>query len=263
MPILQHVRTISCRLTLSARTVIDVKVGIPREVKNNEFRVAITPAGVHELVRDGHQVVVEKGAGAGSSIPDAEYTAAGAAILRHRRRGVGRRRPAAEGQGAGRRGVPPAAQGPDPLHLPAPRRLPRVHRRAAGVRHHRHRLRDGRDRRPPAAAARPDVRGGRAARPAGRRLPPDALGRRPRRAARRRARRAAPAGPSSSAPASPAGTPPPSRSAWASTSPCSTRTSTSCARPTRSSATGCRPSPPTPSSWSGPCSTPTWWSARC
>lgn len=58
-----------------------MKVGIPREVKNNEFRVAITPAGVHELVRHGHAVYVEQGAGLGSSIPDAEYTAAGAAII--------------------------------------------------------------------------------------------------------------------------------------------------------------------------------------
>ncbi|MFD3525426.1 alanine dehydrogenase [Streptomyces sp. NPDC058653] len=56
-------------------------VGIPREVKNNEFRVAITPAGVHELVRHGHQVVIERDAGAGSSITDAEFTAAGARIL--------------------------------------------------------------------------------------------------------------------------------------------------------------------------------------
>jgi alanine dehydrogenase len=61
--------------------VIDVKVGIPREVKNNEFRVAITPAGVHELVRHGHQVLIEQNAGLGSSIPDAEYVAAGARIL--------------------------------------------------------------------------------------------------------------------------------------------------------------------------------------
>ncbi|UNS96251.1 alanine dehydrogenase [Streptomyces tubbatahanensis] len=61
--------------------MIDVKVGIPREVKNNEFRVAITPAGVMELVRNGHQVFVEKNAGAGSSIPDGEYAAAGAAVL--------------------------------------------------------------------------------------------------------------------------------------------------------------------------------------
>ncbi|CAM5389538.1 alanine dehydrogenase [Streptomyces violaceorubidus] len=61
--------------------MIHVKVGIPREVKNNEFRVAITPAGVHELVRHGHQVVIEHGAGVGSSIPDEEYVAAGARIL--------------------------------------------------------------------------------------------------------------------------------------------------------------------------------------
>lgn len=61
--------------------MIDVKVGIPREVKNNEFRVAITPAGAHELVRNGHQVAVEAGAGTGSSIPDEEYVAAGATIL--------------------------------------------------------------------------------------------------------------------------------------------------------------------------------------
>ncbi|WP_093717695.1 alanine dehydrogenase [Actinacidiphila alni] len=58
-----------------------MKVGIPREVKNNEFRVAITPAGVHELVRNGHQVFVEQGAGGGSSIPDEEYVSAGAGIL--------------------------------------------------------------------------------------------------------------------------------------------------------------------------------------
>ena len=69
------------RQFLNVRTVIDVKVGIPREVKNNEFRVAITPAGVHELVRNGHQVVVEQGAGGGSSIPDEEYVAAGAGII--------------------------------------------------------------------------------------------------------------------------------------------------------------------------------------
>ncbi len=68
-------------LSPHSRTVIDVKVGIPREVKNNEFRVAITPAGVHELVRGGHEVVIERSAGLGSSITDEEYTAAGARIL--------------------------------------------------------------------------------------------------------------------------------------------------------------------------------------
>jgi alanine dehydrogenase len=58
-----------------------VKVGIPREVKNHEYRVAITPAGVHEFARAGHEVFVESGAGLGSSITDAEFTAAGATIL--------------------------------------------------------------------------------------------------------------------------------------------------------------------------------------
>jgi alanine dehydrogenase len=58
-----------------------MKVGVPREVKNHEYRVAITPAGVHELVRDGHEVYLERDAGAGSRIPDADFTAAGATIL--------------------------------------------------------------------------------------------------------------------------------------------------------------------------------------
>ena len=58
-----------------------MKVGIPREVKNNEYRVAITPAGVHELTVHGHQVFVEKEAGVGSSILDEDYVSAGATIL--------------------------------------------------------------------------------------------------------------------------------------------------------------------------------------
>ncbi|RIV33213.1 alanine dehydrogenase [Micromonospora radicis] len=58
-----------------------MKVGIPREVKNHEYRVAITPAGVNEFTRGGHQVFVEAGAGVGSSITDEEFTAAGAKIL--------------------------------------------------------------------------------------------------------------------------------------------------------------------------------------
>lgn len=56
-------------------------VGIPREIKDNEYRVAATPEGVREFVRAGHRVVVERGAGEGSSLPDAEFVAAGAEIL--------------------------------------------------------------------------------------------------------------------------------------------------------------------------------------
>jgi alanine dehydrogenase len=58
-----------------------MKVGIPREVKNHEYRVAITPSGVHELTRNGHQVYVEADAGVGSAIPNDDYLAAGATIL--------------------------------------------------------------------------------------------------------------------------------------------------------------------------------------
>ncbi|HEX6921224.1 MAG TPA: alanine dehydrogenase [Actinomycetes bacterium] len=58
-----------------------MKVGIPREVKNHEYRVAITPSGVHELVHNGHQVYVEHDAGVGSSIPNEDFEAAGATIL--------------------------------------------------------------------------------------------------------------------------------------------------------------------------------------
>ncbi|MEV4695252.1 alanine dehydrogenase [Micromonospora echinospora] len=57
-----------------------MKVGIPREVKNHEYRVAITPAGVNEFTRHGHEVFVEAGAGVGSSITDDEFAAAGAKI---------------------------------------------------------------------------------------------------------------------------------------------------------------------------------------
>ena len=58
-----------------------MKVGIPSEIKNNEYRVAITPAGVHELVANGHEVFVQRDAGVGSALPNQAYEAAGARIL--------------------------------------------------------------------------------------------------------------------------------------------------------------------------------------
>ncbi|MEV1291359.1 alanine dehydrogenase [Pseudonocardia sp. NPDC049635] len=58
-----------------------MRVAVPKETKDGEFRVALTPAGVHELVRRGHEVVVEHDPGAGSSIADAEYKEAGAQVL--------------------------------------------------------------------------------------------------------------------------------------------------------------------------------------
>ncbi|MET8332229.1 alanine dehydrogenase [Streptosporangium canum] len=58
-----------------------MKIGVPAEVKNHEYRVAATPAGVHELVRHGHDVYVQRDAGLGSHLPDEDYLFAGAKIL--------------------------------------------------------------------------------------------------------------------------------------------------------------------------------------
>jgi alanine dehydrogenase len=56
-------------------------VGVPKEIKNHEYRVAITPAGVKEFINHGHKVIIEKGAGLGSAISDDAYRVAGAEIL--------------------------------------------------------------------------------------------------------------------------------------------------------------------------------------
>ena len=58
-----------------------MRISVPTEVKNNEYRVALTPAGVHDLVAAGHEVIVQRGAGEGSAMPDSEYEAAGAVLL--------------------------------------------------------------------------------------------------------------------------------------------------------------------------------------
>jgi len=58
-----------------------MKIGVPAEVKNHEYRVAATPAGVHELVRHGHDVYIQRDAGLGSHLTDEEYLFAGAKIL--------------------------------------------------------------------------------------------------------------------------------------------------------------------------------------
>src|SRR3954470_21691374 len=58
-----------------------MKVGCPSEIKTDEYRVALTPAGVRELVEHGHEVVIQAGAGEGSAITDGEYVSQGASIL--------------------------------------------------------------------------------------------------------------------------------------------------------------------------------------
>lgn len=58
-----------------------MKIGVPKEIKTLEFRVGMTPAGVHEVVHEGHEVVVETNAGMGIGVTDADYEAAGATVV--------------------------------------------------------------------------------------------------------------------------------------------------------------------------------------
>src|SRR5947209_8332241 len=58
-----------------------MRIGVPAEIKNNEYRVGMTPSGAQDLTSDGHTVYIQSGAGNGSGFADEEYTAAGATIL--------------------------------------------------------------------------------------------------------------------------------------------------------------------------------------
>ena len=75
-------------------------VGCPREIKNNENRVGITPAGAWALTKAGHQVLVERSAGIGSAFSDEDYAAKCAELVDDRRRGLGAVRHGGQGQGA-------------------------------------------------------------------------------------------------------------------------------------------------------------------
>ncbi|MBN8248877.1 MAG: alanine dehydrogenase, partial [Verrucomicrobia bacterium] len=59
---------------------MSVTVGVPREIKPQEHRVALLPSAAYQLIRRGHRVIVESGAGTGSGYPDADYAAAGAEL---------------------------------------------------------------------------------------------------------------------------------------------------------------------------------------
>lgn len=73
----------NCRLSLQPVKTIEIMIiGVPKEIKNNENRVALTPAGTQELVKRGHTVYVENTAGVGSGFADEEYVKAGAKLLK-------------------------------------------------------------------------------------------------------------------------------------------------------------------------------------
>ena len=111
-----------------------MKVGVPTEIKSDEYRVALTPAGVRELVDPRPQVVVQAGAGEGSGISDADYISQGAEILPDADAVFARGGDDRQGQGApaGRGRAPGGA--PHALHLPAPRARPRADAGAGATR---------------------------------------------------------------------------------------------------------------------------------
>ena len=142
-----------------------MRIAVVREIKSDEYRVALTPAGARELVQRGHEVLVEGGAGEGSAFPDGAYVAAGARVVTVEAAWA-RAELLLKVKEPRRVRVRQAARGTRPLHLPAPGRRPsQLTRALVQSRCRRRRVRDGRATRRSAPAARSDERGGR---PAGR-----------------------------------------------------------------------------------------------
>ena len=206
-----------------------------KEIKPDEYRVALTPAGRARARRARPRGARRDAAPAWARASPTTPTS---------RRARSSPAPTTSGRAAEmvvKVKEPLAAEyprirpGPDAVHLPAPGAGAGADAGAARLGRDRHRLRDGRDRRPPPAAARADERGRRPAGAADRRALPREAARRPRRAARRRRRACRRRGSSCSAAASSAGTRRGSPSAWRPTCGCSTARSTACASSTRCS----------------------------
>ena len=134
-------------LALRARELVAMKIGVPTEIKADEYRVAITPAGVRELTEHGHEVLIQAGAGDGSAIADDEFEAQGATIVAD----------AADASSSEAELIlhvkelqPPEIEmlrrRPAALHLPAPRAEPELTGGLCRLRCDLHRLRDRRGR---------------------------------------------------------------------------------------------------------------------
>ena len=98
-----------------------MRIGVPSEIKSDEYRVAITPAGVRELASRGHEVIVQAGAGEGSAMDDGQFAAQGARIVADAQAVFADAELVAEGEGAAGPEVERAARRAHAVHLPAPR----------------------------------------------------------------------------------------------------------------------------------------------
>ena len=167
-----------------------MKVGVPTEIKPDEYRVAITPAGVREMAEHGHEVLIQSGAGEGSAIADADYEAQGARTVPDAEAVWGEAELVMKVKEPQEPEVGAAARRADAVHLPAPGPRARAHEGPVRLGRHVRGLRDGRGRPRAAAAPRAHERGGGAHRHPGGRLHARAAARRPGHPPRRRARRA-------------------------------------------------------------------------
>ena len=115
-------------------------IGVPKEIKDNEFRVGMTPAAVAELVHHGHQVIVETAAGLGSGSPDEEYVRAGAKLSLTGPEVFAQAEMIVKVEGAARGRAQAPETRADPVHLPASRARSRADARSHGVGRDLHRL---------------------------------------------------------------------------------------------------------------------------
>ena len=117
-----------------------MRIGVPREIKDNEYRVGLTPSSVAELVQHGHAVLVEKGAGLGAGFGDAAYESIGASLVE----GAGGVFESADLIVKVKEPLAPERRmlrrGQTTLHLSASRPRSRAHARAAAERRNLHRL---------------------------------------------------------------------------------------------------------------------------
>ena len=151
-------RHYSIRAVPTPLTRLRMRIGVPKEIKNHEYRVGLVPAGVRELVAAGHEVLVQSTAGAGIGVDDAAYVAAGAKIVATAKEvfdGADLVVKVKEPQLAECKMLRPR---PDPVHLSASRRRCRAGEGADGVRRDRDRVRNGHCARRLAAAADADER---------------------------------------------------------------------------------------------------------
>jgi hypothetical protein len=97
-----------------------MRIGVPKEIKVLEDRVGLTPGSVRELVHHGHAVIVERDAGQGIGVGDADYRREGASTAANAAGHLRELRHDREGEGAAGAGAGDAAPRPDPVHLSAP-----------------------------------------------------------------------------------------------------------------------------------------------